>query len=410
MPLPRKYSWPAGHWNWPINLSHKHGVRCGQLIFTGGQVDLDQQGVVQNPGNIDAQCEAAMAFLETILIDLGSDLDDLVKLVVYFIGDAETEARMLSNIATFLGDDVQPVVNTVGLPQLCYPDLMIEIEGVAMRGEDGQRLIRQTVRLDAAAALPQGFSHVLKCEKMIFTGDVCALSSSGAVEAVGDLPAQTQIMMSRLRETLLAVGAELDDVLKLNVFYVGGGTAEDWEVPANIRASYFHKPGPAPTGMPVERFPDPDMLTKIAVTAMRESDATPCSQTYAWPKGHWDWTAALPYMHGNKCGSMIHVGGQVSLNQSAEVVAPGDIVAQTKNAMKNVEAVLAELGAKLDDVVKVTTFYVGKASADELHENLCIRSNAYNDPGPATTGIPMATLVYEHMMIEIEVIAMLEAD
>ena len=77
--------------------------------------------------------------------------------------------------------------------------------------------------------------------------------------------------------------------------------------------------------------------------------------------------------------------------------------------MANVEKVLSELGAGLDDVVKVTTFYQGSASAEALHENLLIRSNSYTAPGPATTGIPMPALVYEDMVIEIEVTAIIDA-
>lgn len=84
------------------------------------------------------------------------------------------------------------------------------------------------------------------------------------------------------------------------------------------------------------------------------------------------------------------------------------MVAQTRWAMDNVAAVLAEFGATLDHVVKVTTFYQGKAHPDALHENLQIRSNSYTAPGPATTGIPVPCLVYEDMVIEIEVIAVLD--
>ncbi len=84
------------------------------------------------------------------------------------------------------------------------------------------------------------------------------------------------------------------------------------------------------------------------------------------------------------------------------------MIAQTRTAMKNLAAVLSEFGATLDDVVKVTTFYQGSASAEALHENLLIRSGSYSEPGPATTGIPIPALVYDRMVIEIEVVAMLD--
>ena len=60
----------------------------------------------------------------------------------------------------------------------------------------------------------------------------------------------------------------------------------------------------------------------------------------------------------------------------------------------------------MDDVVKVTTFYEGDGSGDDLHQNLSIRSSYFTEPGPATTGISLPALAYDGMVIEIEVIGM----
>ena len=35
--MKKRHCWPQGHWNWPINVTHKHGVRCGEMIWVGGQ-------------------------------------------------------------------------------------------------------------------------------------------------------------------------------------------------------------------------------------------------------------------------------------------------------------------------------------------------------------------------------------
>ncbi|WP_282607328.1 RidA family protein [Pelagibius sp. Alg239-R121] len=407
--MTREYSWPEGHWNWPVPLRHKHGVRSGDMIFTGGQVDMDAQGQVRNPGDVTLQCDNAMAYLATVLQDLGTDLDDLVKLVVYFVGDASVEAGILHQIGAMIGQEAKPAISTIPMPELCYPGLAIEIEGIAMRSQSGGRMTRRCFRPDNMPLLPPAFSHAIHCGDMIFTSDISAVSPEGNIEAVGDIVEQTRRMMDRLCSLLSAIGADAQDVLKLNAFYVGDGTAEDWATSARIRAGYFPDPGPAATGIPVREFAQPGLMTKIAVTAMRGTNGEHLEKHYAWPKGHWDWTTPLPYKHGNLCGKMIHLGGQVSLDSSANVVDPDDMPAQTRRAMDNIAKVLAELGASLDDVVKVTTFYQGSASAEALHENLLIRSNSYREPGPATTGIPVPALVYAQMVIEIEVIAMLEA-
>jgi len=54
--------------------------------------------------------------------------------------------------------------------------------------------------------------------------------------------------------------------------------------------------------------------------------------------------------------------------------------------------------------------YKGDCGADALHANLPIRSSYFSNPGPATTGVPLPTLAYDGMSIEIDIYAMAEAD
>ena len=95
----KTHSWPENHWHWPVELSHYHGVRRGGLIFTGGQADLDKQGAVVNPDDLATQTLNVLQHVETILVDLQAKLTDLVKLVIYFTGDATDESRILEIIA-----------------------------------------------------------------------------------------------------------------------------------------------------------------------------------------------------------------------------------------------------------------------------------------------------------------------
>ena len=130
---------------------------------------------------------------------------------------------------------------------------------------------------------------------------------------------------------------------------------------------------------------------------------------HVWPEGHWDWPIKLPYKHGVKCGNMIFVGGQVALDERGNVLHPNDVVEQTRIAMENIEAVLAGFGATMDDVVKITRFYVGRGGREEWETAARIQASYFREPGPAATGIPLPALAYEGMMVEIEVIAMVDA-
>ena len=175
--MKRRYSWPEGHWNWPIQLTHQHGVRAGQMIFTGGQVDLDSDGNVCHPGKIHPQCDAAMGYVADVLKDLGAEMADLVRLVIYFVGDTATEARLLDQLAGILEGRVKPVINLIALPELCYPQMVIEIEGVAMRAEGDSDLPRDSLHLPDMPYLPDAFSHLVCCGGMIFTSDLSAIKA-----------------------------------------------------------------------------------------------------------------------------------------------------------------------------------------------------------------------------------------
>ena len=406
----KRYSWPEHHWHWPVELTHQHGVRSGDLVFTGGQADLDQSGCVVNPNLLDAQCKNVIRFVGDVLDDLDSAMDDVVRWVVYFVGDAADESYILSKLSEATSDHCRPTVSTVCLPALCYPGMRIELEAVAWcpdkLSKEGAVARPQYARGQNLSALPEGFSHAVRCENLVFTSDCSAAGSSGEVLEPDDLLAQTHLMMHSMANTLNLVGATMNDVLKLNVFYKGDGTAENWSQPALARASYFDDPGPAATGIAVSGFALQGLMTKISATAGIQSSTV--SRRYSWPANHWGWTEKLPYKHGNRYGKLIHLGGQVALDREANVLHPEDMVEQTRVAMKNIELVLAELGATLNDVVKVTTFYQGDASAEALHKNLLVRSASYGKPGPATSGIPVTHLVYEKMVIEIEVIAVLD--
>src|SRR5215212_2572149 len=103
---------------------------------------------------------------------------------------------------------------------------------------------------------------------------------------------------------------------------------------------------------------------------------------------------------------MIFLGGQVSLNKQGRAVHPGDLTAQTREAMTHIGTILNELGADYGNVCKVLALYQGTASADHLHKNLSIRSSFFTELGPATTGIPLPVLAYPDMMIEVDIYAM----
>ena len=102
-------------------------------------------------------------------------------------------------------------------------------------------------------------------------------------------------------------------------------------------------------------------------------------------------------------GKMVFVSGQVARDLDGNVVGVGDIYAQTRQVLRNMQAVLAESEATMDDVVKVTVFVTN------LEEHLVasheVRSEFFKNGYPASSLVEVSRLVHKDFLIEIEAIA-----
>ncbi|MGE0211323.1 MAG: RidA family protein [Parvibaculaceae bacterium] len=409
--LRKRHVWPEGHWDWPIKVTHKHGLRCGQMLWVGGQVDLTSSGEVRNAGDLAAQVPNVIGSFGTVLEELGSSLTDLVKLLCFYVNDGSVdETEFLRMVGKALPDGAKPAVTAVPVPYLAYPGMVVEIEGYAMLGENDARLKRTYAAPKGVPALPDPFVHGLRCGKMIFVSGQSPLDAQGKVSKPGKIIDQTKIVMGQIGEVLSAFGADFDDAVKLNRWYVGHGTVEDFEPAALACAAHFKEPGPAATGVPLPRHAREGQQVRIEMVAMLGEDGSRLPRRHSWPETLWDWHVHLPYKHGLKCHDMIFLGGQVSLDKQGRAVHPGKLSAQTRQAMTHIGTILKDLGADYGDVCKVMTVYEGDGHGDDLHENLSIRSSFFVDPGPATTGIPLPKLAYPEMVIEIDIFAMAEPD
>ncbi|MDA1129152.1 MAG: RidA family protein [Chloroflexi bacterium] len=102
-------------------------------------------------------------------------------------------------------------------------------------------------------------------------------------------------------------------------------------------------------------------------------------------------------------GKMIFVSGQVARDLDGSVAGVGDITIQTRKVLQNMQAVLAESGATLEDVVKVTVFVTNlEQHFAAIHR---VRGEFFKSDYPASTMVEVRSLVHEDMLIEIEAIA-----
>ncbi len=110
--------------------------------------------------------------------------------------------------------------------------------------------------------------------------------------------------------------------------------------------------------------------------------------------------AVGPYSQAIKIGDMLYSSGQIALNPATGELAPSDIVAQTEQVMKNLEAVLVASGYTFNDVVKTTCFLTNMsdfAKFNQIYEQYFVSK-------PARSCVAVAALP-KGAIVEVELIA-----
>jgi 2-iminobutanoate/2-iminopropanoate deaminase len=108
-----------------------------------------------------------------------------------------------------------------------------------------------------------------------------------------------------------------------------------------------------------------------------------------------------PYSPGAKGGHYLFTAGQVGWNDKGELVGIGDVRAQTRQVLKNIESILAEGGATFDDVVKCSVYLADIRHFQVMNEEF---ARAFPTNPPARTTV-QAALAEPEMLVEIEAIA-----
>jgi enamine deaminase RidA (YjgF/YER057c/UK114 family) len=106
-----------------------------------------------------------------------------------------------------------------------------------------------------------------------------------------------------------------------------------------------------------------------------------------------------------KASDTLHLAGQVAWDKECKVVGGSDLAAQTRQALLNLSAVLASVGASAENVVRLRT-YVVNHTPDKLGPVLGEIAKFYGSGLPApNTFIGVAALALPDFLIEIEATA-----
>ncbi len=108
-----------------------------------------------------------------------------------------------------------------------------------------------------------------------------------------------------------------------------------------------------------------------------------------------------PYSVAVEAGDLVFVSGQVAIDPASGERAPDDVRAQAEQVMRNIGAILTDVGLGYGDIVKTTIFLADIADFPTVNE---VYGSFFDDEPPARSTVQAGALP-GGFLVEIEVVA-----
>ena len=421
---PRAYSWPEGHWDWYRHLAFKHGVRTEQFVHVGGQVDKTSRGDPLHSDDLPTQIGVVVRHIDTVLRKFGATLADTVKLTAFYApGDGQDETWFVDTVAEacrangVVAPRSGPVLVPVPLPWLALPGMRVEIEAVAMLGEYGESIDRDSASPDGVPDLPAPLNHALRCDGHVFVGGQSAARSdpkTGTRGSSGASPGASPrsapgcgsesgaLAYERLADALGRLGATPSDLVRLGAWYAA-------ETPPPVRAADFERQvAPlecAYVELPAPRLA-PEHVVRVDGWAVPAPPGSAVERRVLRLDPSWRRPGRTAHVGGVCTGGIAFLSSQLPLDADGAVLHPGDLNAQTRLCIERTRELLVAAGLGLDHMVKQTSYFHGNADPKDIVTNQTLRSSFYCEPAGASTGVPLADFGVTGVLAAIDTIAM----
>lgn len=250
----------------------------------------------------------------------------------------------------------------------------------------------QNKQIISAGPAPVGpYSPAVKAGGFIYVSGTLAQDAAGAIVGAGDVRAQTNRVIERMRELLEAAGTSLDRAVSVTVYLKN---AADFPAMNEAYRTHWTKDPPTRTTV-VADFVVPGALVEISMIAVPAGAERTVIHPESWMR------SPNPYSYAIKTGDTVFLSGLVSRNGRDNAVVKGDVTVQTKVILDNAGELLEAAGLSHAHVVSSRVYLPDVAHFQEM--NTAYRQ--YFGSAPPARATVQAALAGRDYAVEITLVA-----
>lgn len=313
--------------------------RLGRFISLSATLGVDAAGQLA-AGDVQAQTRQALANLRAAAESAGASLDRAAKVNV-FLKHAGDFAAMNAVYAPLFA--VDPPARTTVVSELRHPDALVEIAMVLVApGEP-----REVVHPAAWKRSPNPYSYGIRSGDTLFLAGLVSRRGADNSMVLGDMTAQTGVILENARELLGAAGMDFSDVVASRVYITSSDGFREMNA---AYAEAFPANPPARATVCVELM-NPELVVEITFVAVKDANRKIIGPPLA-----------LPLSPGVLAGDRLYLSGM--LGNTPETA--GDVVAQTREMMARIGRTLEAGGHAWSDVGEAYLYVTDMATKDAV--------------------------------------------
>lgn len=120
---------------WESQVGYSRAIRTGSQIHISGTTATDEDGDIVGEGDPYEQTQQALSNIEDALVEADASLEDVVRTRM-FVTDIDDWEAIGEAHGEYFGE-TRPATSMLEVNRLISPELLVEIEAVAVVGDDG---------------------------------------------------------------------------------------------------------------------------------------------------------------------------------------------------------------------------------------------------------------------------------